>query len=452
MLKRVATALWGNFESPAELRKFSFLGGIFFFIIGIYWALRPIKDSIFMSVVGKGSLPYAKMLSLCVIVPLVLLYSKLVDWYPRHRVFYGIVLSYGIMALAFWWGFSHPTIGLANNVADSSRLIGWLWYFWVESFGSFVVALFWAITSDMTMPESAKRGFPLIVLFGQLGNIFGPLMLRASRFGFVNSAPIVGIIALFLFAMAALFWLFRATTPKEMLVGYHTGESAESEKEPGFFEGLTLILNHGYLMGMFFLATAYEIVAVIFDNHFKQSVAELFPSEVMRSAYLQDYAVWTGIMSTACVLFGINNIHRRLGMMPSLILLPILIGIAVVVIKINPMMIDAAFWVMVLSKAVNYALNGPTTKQLYIPTTKDARYKSQAWIEMFGSRGGKAAGSVINTFRHKFIGLYGLESGLSMFWSMSLFLSFGMIGVWIFVVFYVAKLYNKAMKENRVVC
>ena len=54
------------------------------------------------------------------------------------------------------------------------------------------------------------------------------------------------------------------------------------------------------------------------------------------------------------------------------------------------------FWLMVASKAINYALNSPSMKQLYIPTSKDVRYKSQAWIESFGSRGSKAVGSGIN--------------------------------------------------------
>lgn len=443
-------ALWGKFDSPAELRKFSFLGGIFFFIIGIYWALRPIKDSIFMSVVGPTYLPYAKMLSLCIILPIVLLYTKLVDWYPRHRVFYGLLFVYGVLAAIFWWTFSDPVSGLANPHTSPYRIIGWLWYVWVESFGSLIVALFWAITTDMTMPEAAKRGFPIIAFFGQLGNIFGPLVMRARWFGFANSAPIVGIISLFIFFMILLFWVFRKTTPKNLLVGYHMDE--EAEKEPGFFEGLKLIITHKYLMGMFLVISIYEVIITIFDNHFKQSVAELLSSEVLRSAYLQEYAVWTGIISTLCVLFGINNIQRRLGMTASLILLPILVGLAVVIVKINPMMIDTAFWVMVLAKAVNYALNQPTMKQLYIPTTKDTKYKSQAWIEMFGSRGAKAGGSVINTFRARFIKASGLEAGLSTFWTMSLLLSFGLIGLWLMIALFVAKSYNKAIKENRVVC
>jgi len=47
MLKRIATALWGNFESPQEVKKFAFLASIFGLVIGVYWTLRPIKDSAF---------------------------------------------------------------------------------------------------------------------------------------------------------------------------------------------------------------------------------------------------------------------------------------------------------------------------------------------------------------------------------------------------------------------
>lgn len=452
MLKRMAAALWGKFESTAELRKFLFLAGIFFLIIGVYWTLRPIKDSVFMSIVGKDYLPMAKVLSLCFIIPLVLLYGKLIDRFPRHYVFYGLLSAYGSLALLFFWGFSHPVIGIANTATSPMRLIGWALYVWIESFGSLIVALFWAITADSTMPESAKRGFPLISLGGQMGNIFGPLLLRADRFGFANSAPILGLLGLLMFATAGLFWMLMKTTPKELMKSYGEDGGHEEEGEPGFFEGLRLLFAHWYLIGMFLITGIYEVIITIFDNHFKQSVGELFSSEVLRTQYLNDYAVWTGILSTACVLFGINNIQRRFGMTASLILTPALVTVAIFVIKMNPLAINVAFWVMVLSKGVNYALNAPTLKQLYIPTSKNTRYKSQAWIDMFGSRGAKGGAATVNQYRGAFIKQYGLADGLNYFWTMALLLSFGLIGVWLFFALYVAKTYNKTMKENSIVC
>ena len=53
------------------------------------------------------------------------------------------------------------------------RITGWLWYVYVESFGSLIVALFWSFTTDITDENAAKRGFPLIAMLGQLGNIVG---------------------------------------------------------------------------------------------------------------------------------------------------------------------------------------------------------------------------------------------------------------------------------------
>ncbi len=454
MLKRLATVLWGKFESREELKKFGFLATIFGLIIGTYWTLRPMKDSIFHAIVHIDYLWMAKILSLVIIVPLVIVYSKLIDKYPRHKVFYLLIGIYGIVAILFFLAFSNPDIGLANTVKSPTRIIGWLWYVYVESFGSLIVALFWAFTTDTTASESAKRGFPLIALFGQMGNIIGPFFFNAERLGFSNSVPIVAICAGFMFATGLLFWIFMRATPKSQLAGFAAKEAVVEKKkeEPGFFEGLKLLFTQGYLFGIFLIISIYEIIITIVDYHFKSTVMATFPGEAEAASYLAQYGWTTGIVATLCVLFGINSIQRILGMRISLLLLPVLVTVAVVVIKLNPTVLNVAFWIMVFAKAVNYALNQPTLKQLYIPTSKDTKYKAQAWIEMFGSRGSKAAGSLVNSFRPSFVARFGMVDGIAQFFTLFSFLSFGFIGVWLFVALFVAKTYDKAIKEKRVVC
>ena len=39
---------------------------------------------------------------------------------------------------------NHPTIGLANQTEDPSRILGWVSYCGIESFGSVMVSLFWS--------------------------------------------------------------------------------------------------------------------------------------------------------------------------------------------------------------------------------------------------------------------------------------------------------------------
>jgi AAA family ATP:ADP antiporter len=452
MLKRLSATLWGNFQSKEEVQKFGLLGLIFGLIIGTYWAIRPIKDGIFAAIVGVTYQPRAKFLSLAIIVPLVILYGKLVDRYPRQKVFYFLTFAYGVMALFFAYFLSHPVYGLPNRVEDPSRIIGWLWYVYVESFGSLIVALFWAISTDITQEDAAKRGFPLVAMLGQLGNIFGPLFLNAKRWSFATSAPIVGIAGFLIFFTGFLMWVFMRVTPASQLVGYQGEESkAEKEEEPGFLEGLKLLVSQPYLFSIFLIITTYEVIVTVFDFYLKTTSKFEYPLEVDHSAYLTEYAVWTGIVAFACVLLGVNNIQRYLGIKASLILTPILVAGAVVGLKLFPTL-TVVFWIMVIAKAINYALNQPTMKQLYIPTSKDARYKSQAWIEMFGSRGSKAGGSAINDSFKGFISQYGKQAGIASFLTMSSGISFGLIIVWLFAVMYVSKTYNKAIAEKRVVC
>lgn len=456
MLKRIARSLWGNFESKEELGKFLMLALQFGLIIGVYWTLRPIKDAAFNAIVGgKDWQWFSKIFSLMVNIPLVMVYSKLIDKFQRHKVFYGLTIGYGILTLIFAWMFMHPVYGLSNTVASGDRILGWAWYAFVESFGSLVIALFWAFTTDITKPDAAKRGFPLIAFFAQIGNILGPTFLRPSKLSWLAADPVPLIVAIcgsLMFVMALMMWIFVQNVPSQDLVGYDAGNVQNADEEPGFFEGLKLLLTEGYLLGIMCIIGVYEFVVTIIDNHFKVTAyaqLEAIPGMSMAATvneFLADYATYTGYVALICLITGINNIQRKLGMTVSLVLLPILVAVAVVIIKLNPTGMYVAMAIMVASKAINYALNQPTLKQLYIPTSKDTKYKSQAWIEAFGSRACKAGGSF-------FAGLRKVPGWtVPFFLTISSSVSVALIVMWAVAAIYVANKYNKAIAEDTIVC
>lgn len=529
MLGKISNALWGKFESRDEFRKFGLLATIFGLIIGVYWTMRPAKDGIFGAIVGTEFTPQAKILSVFIIVPLVLWYTKLVGTFARRKVFYGITLFYALACIVIALFLMHPKYGEANTVASPTRLIGWIWYVLVESFGSLVVALFWAIVTEITPPDQAKRGFPLIALFAQLGNMAFPLIFFISGFALWLGAnwPIVAICGVLVLMASALLWYFMNTTPKNQLVGYHGEEdvvervvswaealrvlviggtvcllliitaflfftdvgagfgltstqiytiiagllsatavlcfvdnklssqnaSASSEHEAGFFDGLKVLFSHGYMFALFLMITFYEIIVTIVDFHFKMLAKAAYPVGIENTIYLGQYAFATGVMASLCVALGINNIQRNLGMKASLILMPILVMTAVLMVKFNPTALTVAFWIMVLSKAVNYALNQPTIKQLYIPTSKEAKFKAVAWIDMFGSRGAKGPlASSFNNLRPKFVEQMGGVAGVGYFLTLATIMSGGIVVVWILAAIYISNKYDKAIKEDKVVC
>jgi AAA family ATP:ADP antiporter len=131
--------------------------------------------------------------------------------------------------------------------------------------------------------------------------------------------------------------------------------------------------------------------------------------------------------------------------------MPLIVGGALICfLSINSLLF--LFVLMVGSKAINYALNGPALKQLYIPTTSDAKFKAQAWIETFGSRSSKQAGSIFNMSLAPLQSSFGVLAGRSYYLFLSGALCFPLLALWLFVAVYLGRTFKKAVKENSVVC
>ncbi len=452
MLQKVVSFLkyWFGDFSEEELKKYLFLGVIFSIIIGTYWTLRPMKDSFFGSLVvgyghGEGReifLAIAKVVSLILLIPVVTIYGKLVERFQKNHFFYLLTGAYAVLMVVWTMVFMHPTMGLANTVPSTWRISGWLWYVFVESFGSLVIALFWAIVVDTTTSKSAKRGFALIVMIGQLGGILLPKYLsKLPRLLGFSPAIVIGICGVLVFLTMVLFWLYVKTTPRELFAGMKAKK--EGHEEPGLMEGLTLVLSHGYLLGIFGILFFFEFIATIIDFNFKSLVFSEIGDVATATEYLGNYGSSVNLVAFMCLLLGINNIPRLLGLTVALGLVPIIVAAAVVAFYVSPSL-DVLFYLIVGAKAINYALNGPSIKQLYIPTSEDVKYKSQAWIETFGSRASKASASFANLTKGAL--------GFPLYLSLTVATSLGLSAIWFFVAIFLARRYNQAIERDEIVC
>lgn len=443
-----------------EFKKFLRMGVIFALIIGVYWTLRPLKDSIFIQLVGKLQLPYAKTVSVLALLPLVMFYTKLLEKVSREKMLIILPIFYGTMVL----GFSSLMLYVqlpAGALAEKSsafllftKVIGYVWYLFVESFGSLVVALFWAFATDTTEPVMAKRGFPLVVALGQLGGVILPYNVGGlpHRLGLSNDALSMAILGCLILAIIPLVKYFLRTTPKELLTSFHgkNEKSIEKEQEPGFLEGLKLLLKNKYLLGIFAANFIYEVVITIFDFNFKLAASSAY-SGVALSNYLSIYGSSVNIVSLACLLLGISNVTRFLGVGVALAAMPVIVGMALLgFLTLNSL--TFLFGLMVGSKAINYALNGPALKQLYIPTTPDVKFKAQAWIETFGSRLSKQGGSFFNMMLAPLQTSFGVLAGRSYYLMLSGVLCFPLLGLWLIIAIFLGRKFHKAIQEKTVVC
>lgn len=448
---------FGTFEKE-EFKKFLRMGLIFALIIGVYWTLRPLKDAVFIQLVNKLHLPYAKTVSVISLLPLVMFYTKLLEKTSREKMFVILPAFYGITVLCF-----AAIMSVAQAPAEviaarppllyyGTKVLGYLWYVFVESFGSLVVALFWAFSADTTEPSSAKRGFPLVVAIGQMGGIISPYTVGGlpHRLGFkTDMISMICLGVLILLIIPLVKYLLRAT-PKKLLTAFHGKNEDEKKEEPGFLEGLRLLLKHKYLIGIFAANFIYEVVVTIFDFNFKVAAGDVYHG-VALSHYLSLYGSSVNIVSLLCLLLGISNVTRFLGVGVALAAMPVIVGLAL----FGFLTLDSLaflFTLMVGSKAINYALNGPALKQLYIPTTPDVRFKAQAWIETFGSRASKEAGSIFNMGLAPLQKAFGAMAGKGYYLIMSGCLGFPLLALWLVTAIFLGRTFRKAVDSKKVVC
>ena len=457
--QKVCRFNFDNFETD-EFKKFLKMGLIFAIIIGVYWTLRPLKDAVFIQLVGNLQLPFAKTVSVLALLPLVMFYSKLLEKTSREKMFIILPSFYGCLTLIFgllmlmFQGSLYEISSREGVFLVFTKIVGYTWYLFVESFGSLVVALFWAFAADTTNPDHAKRGFPLVVAIGQVGGIILPYGLGGlpHRLSLSTDSLSITTLGFLILTIIPMVGFFLRTTPSHLLKAFHgkNEDQVESEQEPGFLEGLKLLLKNRYLLGIFGVNFIYEVVVTIFDFNFKLAASTEYAG-VALSNYLSLYGSSVNVVSLACLLLGISNVTRYLGIKIALAAMPIIVSMALLgFLSISSL--TFLFGLMVGSKAINYALNGPALKQLYIPTTPDVKFKAQAWVETFGSRLSKQSGSMFNMSLSPLQQAFGQMAGKAHYLTLSGLICFPLLAFWLVIAIYLGNSFKKAIDEKKVIC
>jgi len=409
-----------------ESKKFSILSAAFFFIIGLYWIVRPLKNAILKDTVGVLSIPLAKQFSIVLVIGLLFSYSMLLDRVSKVRLFYVISLFYSISFALLSYCIAFP------NVICKS-FIGFISYALIESFGSMFVVMFWGFVSNNVNLCSAKRGYFLIFTMGQLGGIFGTtLVTRAEYFGI----PV-------LMAIASCSILLIPFFINKFSKGRTINNASYSEKKkikPGILSGIKLFFSKPYLLSIFTVLMMYEFVMTIFD--FKmQLLADKQYSTAAYAAFNAFYGQLSTLIACIFAFLGSSFFMRKFGLKLCLLFFPMTVGTVVVLFYFFPSL-WLAFASMVFIKGISYGFGNPVKEVLYIPTSESIRFKAKSWVDMFGNRSSKAGGATINRF------LTQIPEGLANYGAL---ISFMFIGIWFVAALYLGHVFDKLAREKKII-
>lgn len=455
MLPKPLRALWGDL-STEEVKKFGILAITLFTIIGAYWLLRVMKNASFDLLVGYDWQPIAKIASVFSVMAAVLIYSKMVDWFSATALFWILGLMYGLGFIFIGYFIGQPDLLVLSSDSMFAPLFawipgrgfGWFTYLFLESFGSIFVALFWSFVASRTSTESAKRGYGMIMSTTQLGVILGPLVVTA----YVNTWGLSVLWAIgggLVCLVPLIIMLYNYVVPSELV----EGKKETIKKKTGMFEGLKLLLSRPYLLGLFVVVAVYEVISTIVEFQMNKLIKLQYPSDIDGGAMFARMdalnGFFIGILSFAFALFGASYFMRKLGLRFCLVSFPIMIAATICIVftsyfvgATNLQLMWICFAAVIAIKGLNYALNVPSKEVLYIPTSKDVKFKAKGWIDAFGNRTTKLIGATVTN---------PLTHSLPMLFTFGSIASLAIIAFWVPVAFMVGNKFNQLQEENKII-
>jgi AAA family ATP:ADP antiporter len=384
----------------------------FFLVIGAYTVARELKDAVFTTIIGQDRkyLAYAKILSMLVLVPTLFFHSRLVDILRRHYLLYIYATAYALIGLLFAFLLGSPTIGLANTPSPD-RLLGWLFYFFIEGYSPLIVSVFWAFANSITRPEDASSNYTFMIAGSKIGGMLTAgsacLFLQTGWFNdVVNHQILLAVSSIILLFVPLIIYRLVTKVPKKNLHGYEVAykiekERAVQQKEASSFasmlSGLLMLFKYPYVMGIFGMSFFFELVnqavkveSIVFGKEASTTISGL-------TQFLLWQALLVHIVGFFVVVFGTRALIQALGERRSLMLIPTLTGLSIVGFIVRKTYVNAVI-AFVVTRSVNYAFAVPLRESLYIPTVKEIQFKTKSWIDGIGNKFAKMCASSFNMY------------------------------------------------------
>lgn len=447
----------GSRESYLQI-KVILISLAYFFVIGANTLFKDLRDSIFMSVVGREYIWKIKPLSMIILIPAILFHSLLIDRIRRYQLLSFYAFFYGFLTLIMAYYVGHETIGIANTDTSGTRFFGWFVYFFIEGYTPFVVSVFWAFANSVFSPEEAKNNYSYMISVSKVGGMLasgfawyvlsGMLVANGQLDHVINHQLLLGVTSAMLFAVPVVIYIMMKKVPGSYMHGYEAAYQAEKQRKhdhkdkTGMFSGLALLIRWPYIFGIFSMVFFYEISHTVF-SYLRLGFVQKTAGDISGvSAMLFQQAFCMHFIGLLISMIGTRALLRRLGERYCLLLIPVSV-VGLLFYFLTSQSVHAVTITFILLRSLNYAFFKPVIESLYIPTMKDVKFKSKSWIDAFGTKLAKATGAGFNGFVEMSAATlaYPLHMGF-----------FGVIAtLWLVTAYVLGKRFNKAIETNEVI-
>lgn len=360
----------GHGEWPRFLLAFTY----FFFLLGGYFMLRPMRGTVAANNYQILHLLYtATFVCMLLIVPV---FGFLVARFRRGVFIPASYLFFIVQLALFAWGFhgNQPALWVQR-----------VFYVWLSVFNLFVVSVFWSFMADIFRPGQAQRLFGSIMAGGSLGAMAGPLVTARLVEPIGASGVMIMSLACLLVAtvMAVVLGRYERRSP---------GRTAEQVIGGRILEGAVQVFRSPYLLLICLLMLTHNLVSTFLYNGLAVLVDEGITGFEQRTEFFSYVDLAVQVLAFVLQFFITSRLVNRLGMPRAAVIPPLLLAGGFMILgSAMGLVLFAA--IQVAQRSLNYGMLGPIKEMLFTVVDRETKYKSKNFIDTVVYRGSDVTAS-----------------------------------------------------------
>jgi AAA family ATP:ADP antiporter len=355
---------------------------LMFLVLGAYYLLKTAREVFILTEGGAEVKSYSSAGQAILLLFLVPAYGAFASRVNRVRLVRWVMLFFAANLVGF------------ILAVQAGLHVGIVYFLWVGIFNLMAIAQFWAFANDLYTKEQGKRLFPLIGVGSSLGAWLG-----AVRAGDLLGAS--GPTRLLIGAGAVLVvCAFLAQLVDRVTTRAGSPEQAAAAAQPlGREGGFELIRKDRYLLLIALLTVLLNVVNTSGEYLFGRYVVErshaiygtAADSAADRERFVgQTYSRLFGTVNLVGFLlqmFVVSRVFKFLGVGRALFIHP-LVALCGYLMLLRAPSVQLMGVLKVADNSIDYSLGNTTKQALWLPTSREAKYKAKQAVDSFFVRAG----------------------------------------------------------------
>ena len=456
-----------------------------FILLTAYSMMKPLRSGLILVERGPEFTAYMSAAMAFILIPVIAGYGKLADRFPRRRLINMVTLFFAACCLAF---FLAGTAGVQ---------IGIVFFIWIGIFSAMILAQFWGFANDLYTNEEGERLFPVVQIGGAAGAVVGSAVVGEMIAPFGLYLPMLFAGALLVLSLLLTNWVDRrerlrteATVHPTMSTAQSPAATGEFRMDTGEFKNLREALQEALdrqargdagveepaaegrreepedvpttgafalvLRTRYLLYIAILILLLNWVNTNGQSLLYFLITDTATQAvgagtaggmdtgqfigtFYADFEKWVNIAGLFIQLFVVSRVMKYMGVHAAIMILPLIALGSYALIAVYPVL-EYVRWAKTAENATDYSLQNTVQNALFLPTTREQKYKAKQVTDSFSKRAGDTLAAltvfVVVTFTGTSIRAFALLNTL-------------LVLVWLAVAYRVGREYKELVRTGR---